>query len=138
MDDERQPALLREPDVAVEIVLLLVERREIPVAIEAGFANRDDARLRRPIATTRSQSPGCALGDVIRLHADGRINSVDIPHASRTQIALVGSRRADRDHFCHAGIAGPGDDFRAIGVELGLVQMRVGVEELNHNQRSER
>ncbi len=45
VDDERQATLLREPDVAVEIILLDVEGREVPVAVEAGFADGDNFRL---------------------------------------------------------------------------------------------
>ena len=45
VDDERQAALCDEPQVPIEIVLLHVERREVPVAIEARLADRHDARL---------------------------------------------------------------------------------------------
>ena len=124
-----RPRSCGEPHVAVEIILLHVERREVPMPIEARLADRHDARLvgerDDPVPVARLR-----LGDVVRLHADGRVHAVELgrqPHADGAR----GRRGADRDDVLDASLAGPRDDFRAIGVEVGLIQMRMRVEELH-------
>ena len=70
------------------------------------------------------------LGDVVRLHADGREHALELrrePHADRARVR----RRADRNDVLDADRPSPRDHFRAIGVEIGLVQMRMRVEELH-------
>ena len=47
MEDERQVALERQLDVAVEVVALQLERCLVPIGVEAALADGDDLRVRR-------------------------------------------------------------------------------------------
>ena len=68
--------VLRQPQMPIEIILLEIEGRVIPVAVEARFADGDDFRLAGqlddaiPIVRLR---PGAIVG----LNADGGVDRRD-------------------------------------------------------------
>ena len=115
--------------MAVEIVLLHVERREVPVAIESRLADRHDAGLVEhgddpvPIARLR-------VGQVVGLHAHGGVNALVFGGQFDADRARVG-RDADRDDVLDAGLARPRDDIGPVVVELRLIEVGVRVEELH-------
>jgi hypothetical protein len=112
--------------VPIEIVLLHVERREIPMAVEACLADRHDARLAGycydsiPIA-------GIGLRNVIRLHADCRVDALEFTGQSHAH----GARRrrdADCDDVLNTCFARTRDNVSSIDVEFSLIQMRMRVK----------
>ena len=88
--------------------------------------HRDDAV---PVARLR-------FGQIIGLHADGRVHAVVFGRQFHAGGARVG-RDADRDDVLDACFARSREDFGAVGVELRLIQVRVGVEELHRASRLE-
>ena len=122
--------------MAVEVILLLVEGREIPVAIEAGLADRDDTHFARerdnalPVAEL-------ALDNVIGLHADGRVNSLEFSCQTDADRAC-GRGCSDRDDVRYAGLMSPRNDLGPIGVEFRLIKMGVRIEELHDLDESRR
>ena len=127
MEDHRQIALLGQPQMAVEIFLLKRKRGEIPVAVQARLAEGHDAgmadqgrrrapnRRRRP---RRSSWDGCPRPPADRTRS-----------ASRTHGPARSGGNGRAENRLDAGRTRPGDHLAAIGVELRLVQMGVGVEE---------
>ena len=102
MHDERQPGLLREANVAIEIILLQFERGVVPMPIEARFAERDDAR---PIDERDDAIPIARL----RLHAC----SWDECRRRRT-VAGFGSRVGDESQHVLAACRRDGDADHAL------------------------
>ena len=130
VDDERQAALLRQPQVAVEVILLHVERREVPVAIEPRLADRHDARLVEhrddaiPIARL-------GFGQVVGLHADGRVHAVVLGRQLDARLRSYRPRCRSRRCSSTPAAARARDDLGPVVVELRLIEMRVRVEELH-------
>ena len=122
-------ALLRQPQVAVEIVLLHVERRVVPMAVEPRLAERHDARAGRPAPTIRSQSPGCGLRRVVRLNADRGEDARVAARPDRTTASLDAAVTPTATIASTPACRGPRNHRVTIGVELFLVEMGVRVDE---------
>jgi hypothetical protein len=129
VDDERQIAATGERHVAIEVILLQVERREVPVAVETRLANGDDFGL---IDQPFDLGPivGAALGDVIRLETDGGVDPV-VRRGDFDALAAGGDGGADGDDRGHAGGLRPFDHEVAIIVEFFLIKVGVGIEQFH-------
>jgi hypothetical protein len=97
------------------------------VAIEASFADGDDARRRGKLFDL-SPIVRRALGDVIRLEADCGVNARILARQVDAFAAGIDGG-SHRDERFDAGGCGPFDDSVAAVVELFLVDVSVRVEE---------
>ena len=110
VDDDRQVALGRQDEVAVEGLLLLGEGRVVPVAIEPGLADGDDLR---PVDERGDPLPVARprLGDVVRLDADAGEDPAMGGGDLQDRLGRVGGRR-DGDDLRDPRLAGPPEDRR--------------------------
>ena len=108
---------------------LHVARREIVMVIEADFADGQHLRMRGQLAQPR-EGFGRGLGGIVRMHADGGVDeriALGQPDGGfQVGRAVAG---ADGHHALHAGGAGALDHLLAVGVELGVVQVAVGIDQ---------
>ena len=123
---EGQVAFLGQPQMAIEIILLNVERTVVPVTIQTGFADRHDFR-RVDKCNNSLPIAWLCLGAVVGLNADRRKNRRMIRRQSNRRGAGIG-RNADSDDLLHARRHGSSDHIGPIGVELFLIQMRMGID----------
>ena len=99
------------------------------VVIEAGFADRDDARMLRQRAQRREKSSGASSADS-RMNADCRQDHWDISAARLDRPAAALDGGADRDDPRHArGFAARASTSVEIVGEIGKIEMRVGVDQ---------
>jgi hypothetical protein len=112
--------------MASEIVALQVDWGMVPVAVQARFAQGDDARMIEqgdhgiPIVRRR-------LGTGIRVDADGGEDRL-VRFSDADGRAAAGRGSAQRDHDFYTGRNGTGYNGVAIGLELLVVEMAVGVD----------
>ncbi len=136
MDYHGQIALLRKPQVAIEIVLLHGKWRIIPMAIQPGFADgHHDIGTARQFHYAVPFVRG-GLGRVVWLNADGG------EQAGMTRCQADGGLarwRGDADRYdrLHARFMRPGDYGVAVGVEFLLIQMSVSVDQWHDANRED-
>ena len=133
VNDDRQVVLPRQGQMPGKVILLLGKRGIVPVAIEAGLAQRDHTLTRHE---ARHLVPGSrlCLGDVVRLDADSRINGGE----SSCQGNALGTGRSSRGDADHPGDAGRSSTLQHRGqivAELFVIQMGVRVDQfVRHGQ----
>src|SRR5688500_10605316 len=118
VDHERQVPLSGEPDMAIEPLLLLREGRIVPVAIEPGFPDRDDAWTRREVQDRGPILRPC-LRRVVRLDADRREDPRMFTRHFDHGPAVPGSR-ADGEYLHDPGGAGSGQHTLEVVRKLGV------------------
>ena len=134
VDDEGKAGFAREGEMTAEVVDLDLERGVVPVAVEAGLADRDDAgsagEFDDPVPVV-----GAGFAGVVGVDADG---GEDIRGMSRGEVnreATRGDGRPDGDHRGDAFGDRAGDYFVAVDVEGGFVEVAVGVDdEVRHGR----
>src|SRR5262249_24832842 len=126
MDDNRQTFFPGQLKVAGEVVLLLWKRRVVPVTIEAGFADADDAGcIRQPHHLIPIRGSG--LGDVVGLDADS--SSQLGMRCGQSHAGGAGWRgRGDGNYSADARSDGALDYARQISLELLVVEVSMGVD----------
>jgi hypothetical protein len=127
VDHNRQTSILHQPQMAVEKVLLNFKRRVIPIAIEAGFTERDDAFLPRELHHVAPVT-GLRLCSVVGMNADRRENSVVSAGQLEHACAVCGCR-ADGDNGCHTRGIRPRYNLVAVGSKLVVFQVGVRVDQ---------
>lgn len=132
VDDHRQVAGLSQVQVPVKVVALHVKRREVPVPIQARFAQGNNARMAGQLdnAIPISGRRFCA---VVRLDPHGREHIIMLLRQPDRRLARIG-RDGRADHGQEARIPGTRDNGSPIRVELGGVQMRVGVDQTRNEE----
>jgi hypothetical protein len=123
VEDGRLAGLEREREVPPEVDQLVLDRREDPIVVEAGLADRDDPFVGRLARETR---PRCAvdLGGVVRMDADRGVE----PRETLDEGERAGTRGdipARNEDALDAGKAGAADDevdvvLETIGVEMAM------------------
>ena len=126
MDDDGPIALLRQPQMAVEVILLQFDRGVVPVAVQAGFAQGDHAGMIQQ-TTDRVPIAGPRFRAGIRVNADRR-KEIRIGFRQMDRRPAGGCGRAQGDDAFHADSGCAFHDRRTVGVELLVVEMAVGVD----------
>src|SRR6476661_526175 len=135
MDDDGDAMLVGEGELRGEGRALAVARRMIVVVIESAFADGDGA-ARELAADGSDVTHGVEAGGVVRVDAGGMPDEAGVRGGDRLRALGGGERFADADDASGAGVARPGDDGGAIGVEGRIGEVGVAVDEAAHERRN--
>ncbi len=113
--------------LAPEGVHLHVRRRQLAVVVEPYLAHGHHlGRVRQPFQ--RAQDAGVQVFGLVRVHADGGVDvGVGVRQVHRAPAAL--QVRADNHEGGDAGPAGTLQHPAAVGIERGILEMAVGVDQ---------
>lgn len=127
MDDQRQAGLARGLDMAAEHLGLDVARAQVVVEVQPTFADADHAGPLRQLDQIGRRHGRMVLG-LMRMGPDG---APDIVMGHGQGVGGLEGRELvrDLDHHLHPGLAGADDDFVAVLIELGRVQIDVAVDD---------
>jgi hypothetical protein len=127
MDHDWKVERVGERQVSIEPRLLFPERGAVPVAVEAGLADRDDTWTSDHI---QNEWP-VVLADFRRLvgvNADSREDS-PVLGGKLERPSARGCRRADRDDLGHAFHGGALEDARKVSAQASIVEVGVCIDQ---------
>ena len=136
MEDGRLAGLERERQVPTQVRQLVRDRAEDPVVVEAGLADRDDPRIRRPGDDPRPAGL-VDLGRVMGMDPDRRVQPREAVDAAERALRRGDVPAGDKDAL-EAGQPRRPDDLVGVGLEPIGVEVAVAVDERGSGERSTR
>lgn len=131
VDYKRQTRRLRQAKMPIEVVLLNLERRVVPVPIKSGLTNRDN------LGGTRQRDdavPVSRLGllTVIWLDSDGGEDGI-VGGGQGNRLIARFSPDADRDHLVNPRLHRAPDNGVPIIRKFILIQVSVRIDQFQHD-----
>jgi hypothetical protein len=133
VNDDRTPELLRQFQLPYEHLLLDLAWGSVVVVVQSDLADGNYPRVLQQTAQD-FEMVFLGLDGIVGMNSCRGVNPV-VPGGDgrgRRQVFDAGTT-AHREDVRHSGRPGTFDDLFAVGIEIGIVEMGVGIdEELSH------
>jgi hypothetical protein len=126
VDDHRQSDLVGERELHAEPFDLRLDRRIVAEGVEPDLADRDHARVARPLAQRR-QVLEADLPSGVRVHAHGEVD-VGVFCGERERLVPDRGFVGDLDQMGHADVARAVEHVHAVAIEALVAEVDVGVD----------